>query len=182
MWFTENPWPGIILFGLVGLSCLALMMNSQRKIYGLLSGLFFLLAGGCYLLERAIITDGELAQQRVVSMAEDFQKRSPQVLDHISPQAPELQTMVKSVMDLVEVQDDLRLTDFQTNVTNEGSRAQVRFRANATLSVRGMGNVGRQPARFEVTLGKEQGTWKLLAVRRLNVIKDEEMPLTEARQ
>ena len=77
------------------------------------------------------------------------------------------------------VDDDLRLTDFQTRVTNQESRAVTHFRANATLRVQNFGSVGRQPARIELTWAKEGPDWKIIALRRLNPVKDEEMDVLE---
>jgi hypothetical protein len=177
MWFTENPWPGVVAGGLLALGSFILYANAQRPRYLTAGIIFALLAGLCYLLERSIVTDGERAIAVIEAMANDFQQGSPRTLDYVSQQSPDLRAAVFAAMSLVKVDDDLRLTDFRVRLTSEASRAHVHFRANATLSVRNVGSVGRQPARFEVTLAREQGDWKLLTVKRLHPIKDEELGL-----
>lgn len=177
MWFTENPWPGVVACGLLALGSFILYANAQRPRYLTAGIVFVLLAGLCYLVERSIETDGERAIAVMQAMASDFQQESPRTLDYVSQQSPDLRAQVATAMEMVDVDEDLRLTDFRVRVTNEGSRAQVHFRANATLKVQHIGSVGRQPARFEVTLAREQGDWKLFSVRRLHPIKDEQLDL-----
>ena len=169
MWFTENAWPPMLIAGLAALVCLA-MWNSNRRGIHLVAALgCLLLCAGLYFLERAIVTEGERLQQVVVSLCDDFRnKRVAETVNHFSNAAPELKVFVLAAMAMVDVQEDLRLTDFQTNLTNQNSRGTVHFRANATLAVPGQGDVGHYPARFILTFQREQGEWKIIEVERLH--------------
>lgn len=179
MWFTEDPWPPMLACGLGALLAVAFWSSSRRAVH-LLVALGLLLFGGVlYLVEQAIVTPGEQVEAQVVQLCDQFRRKDPATLDHFSATAPELKLMCQAAMALVEIDDDLRLTDFQTRLTNADSRAVCHFRANAGLSVLGHGKVGRQPGRFELTWAKEPKGWKIIGVKRLNPIRDEEMPLME---
>lgn len=177
MWFTEDPWPPMLLLGLGAIIAMAFWSSSKRVLPLGVAALCCVLAGGVYLLDAAIITPAEQVEGLVVRLCQEFRRKDPQALDHFSASAPELRALCATAMEMVEVDDDLRLTDFQTRVTNQDSRAVTHFRANATLRVQGFGSVGRQPARVELTWAKEGSDWKIIALRRLNPVKDEEMPV-----
>lgn len=181
MWFTENPWPPMLLAGLAALVLLG-VWNSSRRAIPLVAAIVCLLLGiGIFYLERSIETEGERLQKIVVALCDDFQHRRPATLNYFSNKAPATKALVLAAMALVEVGDDLRLTDFSTNVTNQNSRATVHFRANATISVVGQGPVGHQPARVVLTFQKEEDQWKIIEVERLHPISGEKMGTLEHR-
>jgi hypothetical protein len=155
----------------------AFWSNSKRVLPLAVAVLCCVLAAGVFLLEAVLVTPAEEVEALVVRLCDQFRRKDPATLNHFSNAAPELRGLCETAMDLVEIEDDLRLTDFQTRVTNEDTRAITHFRANATLRVNGFGNVGRQPARIELTWAKEGNGWKIIALRRLNPVKDEEMPV-----
>lgn len=181
MWFTENAWPPMLIAGLAALVCVALWNNSRRKIYVVAALGCLLLSAGFYFLEQAIVTEGERLQKVVVSLCDDFRHKRPATLNYFSNAAVDLKAKVLAAMALVEVRDDLRLTDFQTNLTNQNSRGTVHFRANASLSVIGYGDVGRQPARILLTFQREQNEWKIIDVERLHPLTGEKMQLLDRR-
>lgn len=179
VWFTEDPWPPMFICGLAALLAVAFWANSKRAAY-LLAALGLLAFGGVlYVAEQAIVTPAEEIERLVVQLCEDFRRKSPTTLDYFSDSAPELKLMCQAALALVEIKDDLRVTDLHTKLTNDNTRAVCHFRANAGLSVTGFGDVGRQPARFELTWAKEPSGWKIIGVKRLHPIKDEEMSLME---
>lgn len=179
MWLTEDPWPPMFICGLAALLAVAFWSNSKRVVYLLTAVGLLILGGVVYLLEQAIVTPAEQVEALVGQLCEDFRQKKPETLDYFSDSAPELKLMCQAAMAMVEVKDDLRLTDLQTKLTNADSRAIVHFRANAGLSVVGYGDVGRQPARFELTWAKEPAGWKVVTVRRLHPINNEELSLME---
>jgi hypothetical protein len=173
MWFTENPWPPMLIAALGALACLALWNSARRKPYLYLALLLLGLTGGIYVAERAIVTEGERLQDEVAVICHQFRNRDPAILTHFSETAPGLKVLCKTAMEMVKVRDDFRLTDFSTTFTNQGSRANVHFRANAELAV--MDFSGRHPFRCILTFGKEAGAWKILEVQRLNPINGDKM-------
>lgn len=179
MWFTEDPWPPMFACGLAALLAVAFWSTSKRAVH-LLAALGLLALGGViYLVEQVIVTPAEQVEALVASLCEDFRHKRPATLDYFSATAPELKLMCSAAMALVEVKDDLRLTDMQTKLTNDDTRAVCHFRANAGMSVMGYGDVGRQPGRFELTWAKEPAGWKIIKIRRLHPINNEELPLLE---
>lgn len=174
MWFTEDPWPPMLLCGVGMLIGVGLWANSRRVLHLSVAVLSLLCAGAIFAIEQAIITPAEQVEQQVVRLCDDFRRKDPKTLDHFSATAPELKELVQSGMAMVTVGDDLSLTDFQTKVTNQGSRAESHFRANATINVQSF-SAGRQPARLILTWAKEGGDWKVIGVKRLNPINGQEM-------
>jgi len=181
VWFTENAWPPMLIAGLAALVCLALWNSNRRSIHLVAALGCLLLCAGFYFLERSIVTEGERLQKIVASLCDDFRKKNPATAEYFSKAAPEYKALVLLAMAMVEVREDLRLTDFQTNLTNQNSRGTVHFRANATLSVVGHGDVGHQPARIVLTFQREQGEWKIIEVERLHPLTGVKMQ-TLARQ
>lgn len=179
MWFTENPWPPMILAGLGALICYGLWNNDRRNLYFILTFVFLAMTGIIYAVERAIVTDGEKLHQEVVVLCDQFRKRDPATLSHFSATASDLKALCQTAMDTVEIGDDLRLTDFNTKLTNQNSRASVHFRANATISVSGF----RQHYPFRCILGfqKEAGDWKIVDVQRLDPIKGDQIGVMDKR-
>jgi hypothetical protein len=175
MWFTEDPWPPMLLCGVGAIVAVAFWSSSKRVLPLVISALCCVLAGGVYLVEAAILTPAEQVEGLVVQLCHEFQRKDQAALAHFSNTAPTLRDLCASAMELVEVDNDLRLTDFQTRVTNQESRVVTQFRANATLKVQGFGSVGHQPARIELTWAKEGTDWKIIALRRMHPLKDEEM-------
>lgn len=178
MWFTENAWPPMLIAGLAALVCLALWNSNRRGLHLAAALVCLLLCAGFYFLERAIVTEGERLQQIVVSLCNDFRgKKVAETTSHFSNAAFKEKALVLAAMAMAEVHDDLRLTDFQSNLMNQNSRGTVHFRANATISVVGQGNVGHYPARFVLTFQREQGEWKIIEVERLHPLTGEKMQM-----
>ena len=179
MWFTENPWPPMLIAGLCSLVCFGLWNSDRRNLHFFLAIGFILLAGVLFAVERAVVTDGERLQVQVAQFCDQFRKRDPATLAHFSETAPEFRQLCQKAINLVEIGNDLRLTDFSTTFSNEKSRAAVTFRANATISA--MGFSGHHPLRCILTFQREAGAWKIVDVQRLDPIKGDKMDIMEAR-
>ncbi len=181
MWFTEDPWPPMLLCGIGLLIGLGMWASSQRVLHLGISIVSILLAGVIFYVEQVIVTPAEQVEQHVVRLCDEFRRKQPTALDYFSATAPELRLMAEGAMALVTIGDDLSVTDFKTTITNEGSRAQCHFRANATISLAGAGNVGRQPARFLLTWAKEGNDWKIVGVKRLNPVNGSDMGIMDSK-
>jgi hypothetical protein len=177
MWFTENPWPPMLLAGVGALLFFGLWNNNRRKLYGLCAVACLVMTGVIYAVERVIVTDGEKLQAQVALLCDQFRRRDPATLEQFSATAPDLKLMCASTMQLVEVGNDLRLTDMHTTFSNANSRANVHFRANATISV--MGFNGHHPFRCVLGFQKEGGTWKIVDIERLHPIKGDKIGLMD---
>ena len=173
MWFTENPWPPMLLAGLGALVCFGLWNSGRRNLYFVLALVFMAMTGGIYAVERVIVTDGEKLQGEVAQLCDQFRHRDPATLDHFSTTAPELRVLCKTAMEMVEIRDDLHLTDFRSTLSGENSRASVHFRANATVSV--MSFSGHHTFRCVLGFRKEGGAWKIIDLQRLDPIKGDKI-------
>ncbi|WLD15248.1 hypothetical protein [Planctellipticum variicoloris] len=177
MWFTEDAWTPMALLAIGALVCLGLWNTSRRNGYLLVAAVFALGCGATWVIESSVVTDREQLEALVQNLCDDFRRKAPRTLDYFSARSEPLRVMAASAMALVDVQDDLRVTDFETELTNENTRGSVHFRANATLSVGGFGNVGRQPVRAIIDWQREGGAWKIVEIRRLNPLNGQEMPV-----
>lgn len=179
MWFTENPWPPMLIATIAALVCLGIWNNERRNLYFILGMIFLGTTGGIYAVERVIVTEGEQLQQNVRQLCDQFRKRDPAALEHFSDSATELKELCRSAMELVQIHEDLRVSAFETTITNHNSRASVHFRANGTISSSGM--TAYHPFRCVLTFQKEAGVWKIIDVERLDPINGESMPIMEHR-
>ena len=179
MWFTENAWPPMLIAGIAGLICVALWNADRNSRYLVGAVICLLLTGGLYAVERAVVTEGERLQDDVSQMCDQFRRRQPETLNHFSDSATDLRTLCDTAMKMVEIEDDLRLTDFQTKFSNNHSRADVHFRANATISV--MSFRSPHPFRGLLTYQKEGGQWKIVGVQRLDVIRGDKIEIMAPR-
>ncbi len=193
MWFTETPWPGMIVLSVIGVFCCLGWLSRRQTGYLAGAALCVALSGFVFVLERQIVTERERVEQRLFDFAETFQRDSlqqglanmviggpvPRTLSFISASAEDVQHMAVEALRLVDVQDDIRISDVRTTLTNNDSRATTHFRASATVTV-AIGNAGRQPTRWELTWQREKGEWKVLRAQRLNFISGRPLdhPLT----
>lgn len=175
MWFTENPWPPMLLCGLGAVVALGFWVSSKRAIPLLVSCTCLIGAGIVYLAEHAILTPAEQVEAQLIDLVEQFRRKDPAALEHFSRRAEELRVLCQRAMDIVEVEDDLQLSDIRTRLTNENSRAVTHFRANGTVSIPSL-MVSRtyQPSRFELTWIQEGDAWRIVAIRRLHPFKEGE--------
>ena len=179
MWFTENPWPPIVIAAFAAVVFLFLWNANRRGLHFVLAVCCVLACPGIYLLERAIVTEGERLQQHVVQLCYDFRDKKPTVVDYVSDSFPKLKDLFTDALAMVTIQSDLRLSDFQTTLTNDNTRGTVRFRANATINVTGIGDAGYQPAHIELGFQREKGQWKIIEVRRFNPINGKELDVLQ---
>ena len=187
MWFTETPWPPILIICVFGV-LLFLGWVSQRKT-GYLAGVALCLAlcGLVFVVEQQIVTETERVEQRLLDFTAAFQRDSLQrgLLNAVIGGGPELESLkflqgdevrrlATHALDLVDIQDDVRISDIRTKMSNKDSRAITQFRASASITVSGY-SAARQPSRWELTWGKEDGEWKVLRATRLNFMSGQPM-------
>lgn len=179
MWFTEDALTPCALFGAAGLVTFLSGLSSSNRMRVVLGVLLMAVAGRAFAVDHLVITDREQIEARVQALCDDFRHKRAGTVDYFSPTSPLLKAAVIAAMALVTVEDQPRLTDFDIEITNNGTRATSHFRANATVSVKEFGNVGHQPSRFVLTWSREQNEWRIIKVRRLHPYRDDEMELLE---
>lgn len=183
MWFTETPWPPILICTALAVVLIAAWSADRRATY--LAGVVCLLAAACaiFAVERFIVTDAERIEASVYGITSAFQQGElDETLDFISPKAPKIRDLVTMAMRMYDVHDDLRIRDLRVAMKSENSRGIATFRANATVSTAGHGDLGWHPSRWELTWQREADQWKVIRVCRLNWRTGQEIrnPLTSA--
>lgn len=176
MWFTETPWPPILICSVLAVLLAAAWQATGRAAH--LAGIAALAGAvlAIFLAERWIVTDAEEIEASVSGLTTAFQQKNlEQCLEYISPTAPLYRGMLTAAMNLVDVGEDLRITDLDVTMKAENSRGVSHFRANATVSVKGYGSQGRQPSRWQLTWQREEGRWRVIRIQRLDPITGEEL-------
>lgn len=176
MWFTETPWPPVAICVIVAVLLYVLLFHRNPK--GTLAAIAALAAAAVaiVIIERQIVTDRERVEQSVRDIVSNFAAGDADATNElISAQAQALRMLVAANIRLVTVHD-YRISDYQTRLTNENSRAVTRFRVNATIGFLSQ-PPARYPSRWELLWQKEGGEWRALAVRRLDVLQDREVDL-----
>ncbi len=184
MWFTETPWPPILLFVCGAVVLGILWSQAQRTVY--LAGIagLLLLSGGTYAVEQMIVTDRERLEFSTVDIVRQFQLNNRDAtLAYISesPQALTLRALAAAAIDNVDISPDVHVTDIQVTMLAEGTRGSVHFRVNGTISLKGHGNAGHHPLRFRALWQQEpapdlskananEKVWRMLEIEDLDPI------------
>src|SRR4051812_36960409 len=134
-WFTETPWPPMIILAIIAIACLA-AWTSQKRAAWLLAGLLTVVAAvAVFVIEQSIVTEAERVEQSVHALAAAFQRKDRDAtLSFFSVQAPELQTQVGQALDWVDLPSGIDIKDMKVRTSNENTRATSHFRANGTVS------------------------------------------------
>lgn len=181
MWITETAWPPIlicvVLSGLAFALAEGLKRQSLRRV-----GLALLLAcPALWLLERAIVTERERQQaeiqQRILDLASAFQTSDKaKALTFFAADLPVLRKTVETAIDLAQV-TNVTIKEL-TVVPLDAKTLRSQFRANAALSLKGLGRGETSlPTRWKLDWQQRQGQWVIIAVTRLHPIRDEEIQI-----
>jgi ketosteroid isomerase-like protein len=177
MWFTETPWPPMLI-GVIVAFILFLGWTSQRRTVYLLGAIGCLL--GCvaiYLVEEAIVTESEAVEQLVLDLADAVERDDADAaLSHFGSSLSSIgyRTAVAGAMAAYDIQDDMRITDLHVRMEDDGQTAVSHFRANATIAAKTGSMQHYGPTRWELTWKRDAaGEWKITDVQRLNPITGE---------
>ena len=169
MWFTEDPWPPVMVLGVVAV-VFGIAWHATRR------GMYFLAAAGSVLLmlvvliaEEMIVTDAEQVEARVLALTDDVVKGDiEKVLSYISDDAGGLKSDVESRLEHVKIDEGLRITDLAVTMQPGGLQAKSHFRANGAGSYKSLSH--NFATRWNLTWQKEAGTWKLIKIEQLEPI------------
>jgi hypothetical protein len=181
-WFTENPWPLIVILGIVAAVCLAVWSSQKRGLW-LGASIFAVIAAiGVYVLAQSVETEAERVAKEIDALTDAFTKKDQdRTLAFFSPKAVDLRLKCVAALAMVDFPNGIDIKDVSVEVKNQNSLAISFFRANGTVSVT-PGGSGHIASRWKVTWQKEAGLWKIVDVRRWHPYKDEEMGMFEPRQ
>lgn len=178
MWFTETPWPPILICLILAVLLFAGWFASRRS--GFLAGIpgLAVLSVLIYVGEQQIVTNRERVLEQVYDITSAFQRGDLEgTLELVSVQAPEIRALITGAMQIVEVEDDLRITDESVTLASGETRATTHFRANATVALKTGSFRGHQPSRWELTWQLEAGEWRVIDVQRLKIMTRENINL-----
>lgn len=174
MWFTETPWPPIFLCGVAAIACVIAWSRRQQGIYLIAVVGLALLSLGIWFVERSIVTERERVEIAVRTLTTAFQQRDlDRTLSQVSKQSPDVRALVAFGYNLVEIGDDMRVSDVRVEMIAGGSRAVSQFRVNGTLTARAGGYSQHQPTRWEARWQLEANEWRMIDIQELDPITGE---------
>ena len=190
MWFTEDAWSPIILCVIAAVIFLIAWSTTQRPKLLLGAPVLLLAAVVIYFVEQSIVTDLEQVEADLHSLLHTFVEESQEVrpgagqgpdslrsLDFFSAQNTTDRARLVAAVTLVMVDPAIRITDVQTRLTNENTRAVTHFRANGNVSISAANGGGHFSSRWELTWQKEGGRWAVTRTKMLNVMSGEEQQI-----
>lgn len=163
MWPTENPWPLMILALVAGIACLIGWSQRRQNVLLLAAAACFLLAAGAWLLDLSVVTPREEIRADVYGIVRAFQRRDlERTVSYVSDSAKDLKLIIGTAYNLIEVHDDMRISDVQAELIAQNQRAKTRFRVNATVTH----ELGSQhvSSLWEARWQREPGGWKMIDI------------------
>ena len=181
MWFTENPWPPILILAVAALGLFFVWTNTRKGMYLAAAITMIVAQVAVYFVERSIVTRAEEIEAAVGELAEAVVAGDVErTLQYISKRRPALRSVVTMALQGYDVQDDLRITDVQVDTFAADSQGHSHFRANGTVAFRGGGIVQRGTTRWRLTWRWEEGRWRIIRIERLHPISGEEIRLLDS--
>ena len=173
MWFTENAWQPILLFGILAMLSALTWFRQRRSLFLTCSAVCLVAIGATWFVERAIVTDRERVTDAVVGITHAFQQQDlERTTSYVSARNDDLKALINVFIYQVIIKD-MRLTDIQVELTSGNTRAVCRFRVNANFQ---MGDIAtREPTRWETRWQLEANEWKMIDVIRLNPLTGDVM-------
>lgn len=170
MWFTEDPWPPVMILTVVAV-VFGIAWHVNRR------GLYFLAAAGAVFLmlvvlvaEEMIETESERVEARVLALTDSVVEGDIEnVLSFISDEATALRSIVESQLEHVRIDQDLRITQLAVTMEPNGNKAKSHFRANGKGTYKSW--TQSFATRWNLTWRKEGETWKLVQIEQLEPIE-----------
>ena len=175
-WFTENPWPLIML--LVGFAVLALILGQSKGRLGAI--VFLLFAAGVYLLEGMIITPAERVEETLQAMHKAFVADDLTTINAmISDESPQLRETAKKGLDLVDLDDGFHLQDVVVTIADDQKSAEIQLRANGMVRLRDNSITTHVATRWRTKWVTKDEKWLLSDVHRLDPMTGNEIGVLE---
>ena len=175
-WFTENPWPPIML--LVGAAAFLLILGQSKARAA--SGVLILLAVGVYFLEGFIVTPAEHVELSLQKIHRAFLDDDLTTINSlIAEESAHLRETAKKGLDMVDLDDGFHLQDVVVTVADDNKSAEVHLRANGTVRLRDNSVTTHVPTRWSTSWVDHNGNWQLTEVQRLDPMTGNEMGILE---
>ena len=176
-WFTENPWPLLLILISAAVICVVLQWRQRWRAAGLL----LLAAAGVYLLELQIVTVPEQLELRLDGIRLAFVHDDlAEIRSYLSPEHPDLARLAEDGLKLVQVSAGLHLKEVQVQLEGGKQRATVHLRANGNVTLRDSGQPMYIATRWKTTWERDGGTWLLRDVQRLDPVSGQSVGVLSA--
>ncbi len=176
-WFTENPWPLILLLSGATVVMLILGGSKGRSVAIVLA----LLAIAVYFLESSIVTSGEQIEGSLQNLLKGFIAEDLAAIDQqIDDDAPGLKEKAKQGLQLVNLDKTFHMQDIVVMVEENGQKAIAELRANGSLTVEKANMPYHAATRWRTHWKRVGDRWKLAEVHRLNSVTGEEIGVLDA--
>lgn len=177
-WFTENPWPLLLILG--GAAVVAMISGSPKGRS--VSIVCLLAAAGLYFVESAVVTPSEEVETQLQTMLEAFRSRDQAAIDRcIADESAGLRETAAQGLEKVSLTKDFHMKDLEVTVRDDGQTADAHLRANGTLKVTHGDMVTRVFTRWQTVWKLTGNEWKLVEVKRLDPVNGQEIGVLEAR-
>lgn len=171
-WFTEDPWPPLIIFVVLAFVFGIAWYSTRRGVYFVTAIAMVVLGLVLLVVEEAIVTQAEEVEARVLALADAVVEGKPEtVLSFFAAGTDDLQSTIATNLKQVDVRPGLRITDLDVTHEPEARDAQAHFRANGEVLYNGI--TYTSATRWRLSWVKEEGTWNVTQVERLDPIRGE---------
>lgn len=178
-WFTENPWPLMLILSGVAVVMLILGDTKGRSIAIAVA----LVAAAIYFLESAIVTPAEQIEGNLQTMLESFIAEDLNAIDRqIDDKAEHLKQKAQEGLKLVNLDKHFHLQDIVVNVADDGLGAIAELRANGSLTIENSNTPYHAATRWRTHWKLTRNEWKMTEVHRLNPVTGDEIGVLEAQQ
>jgi hypothetical protein len=176
-WFTENPWPLMLILSGVAVVMLILGDTKGRSI----AVVFALLAAGVYFLESAIVTPAEQIEGDLQTMLGSFIAEDLNAINRqIDDQADHLKQKAEQGLKLVNLDKGFHMQDIVVTVAEDGQKAVAELRANGSLTIENSNTPYHAATRWRTHWKLDRTTWKMTEVHRLNPVTGDEIGVLDA--
>jgi ketosteroid isomerase-like protein len=177
---ASMTWPLFFLCLILGAAFLAQWLPQRGRRQIVAATVFLVAAAAIFLADHFIITETKRVQANIYDLAKAVQAGNVErCLTFFSENDKPDRQLVGQAASMVEIQGPIRITDMAINMSSAESRAVASFRATADVKFQNQTN--RYPTRWELTWQREGNDWKVIRVRRLQLIGDQETsPLAAA--
>ena len=174
--------PLAIGLGLLAVGLAAWAVVSGRAKLLAAAAVCALLGAAAFGADYWIVTEAEKLEARVHELADALiAGESERALSHFSPTAAAERAAVRAGLAFVVIDPDLRLSDWQIEVTANDTRGTTHFRANGTVGAPKLGFSQHVATRWQLVWRKEADVWKIVEARRLDPITGETIDFMDGR-
>lgn len=170
MWLLETAWPPIVILLVLSAVFFSKWKESRKKSLLITSVVMLILTPLIYVVELKVVTENEILEQKVMDFTSNFQQKNlEKTLSFIHEKNKSDEFRVKNSFKVLDVSDDLRITDIRVKISDNGTSGITHFRANASILYQGH-DMGHHPSRWNVYWHKADEEWKVIQVDRLDPI------------